>query len=110
MVCLTDGKGTGGANQRVESYILNGISSMNQERRLAPQNNTFSGSSHTTKTKKTGNEKFGSEAVGMQDSISPSVAILQESDSYCCDANSQLLGIQDNISVFNLVLFNKFYF
>ena len=105
MVCLTEGKGAGGANQRVESYIVNGHSSLNKSRRLAPQNNTFSGPSHTEKTKKAVNEKFAGEA-GMQDSISPAAAILDESDSFCCDANSQLLGmlLKDNniTSYFNI--------
>ena len=88
MVCLTKGKGSGGANQRVESSIVNGNNSTNMNRKFNPQNNPFSSPSNLESRKEATNYKTGSQqAMSLGGS-----SFLDESGSYCCDANSQLLG------------------
>ena len=88
MVCLTKGKGSGGANQRVESSIVNGNNSLNTNRKFAPQNNTFSSPSHQDNTKEPVNYKSGAQ----QSMSLAGSSVMDESGSFCCDANSQLLG------------------
>ena len=92
MVCLTKGKGSGNSSQRVESSIVNGTNSANKNRNLVPQNNTFTGSSHSDRAKEL---VYGDVTgkTGMKNNVSSSSAVMDESDSFCCDANSQLLGI-----------------
>ena len=100
MVCLTKGKGCGNSSQRVESSIVNGTNSTNKNRNLVPQNNTFTGSSHSDRAKKL---VYGDVAgkAGIKNNVSSSSAVMDESDSFCCDANSQLLGI--------LIISNNYY-
>ena len=90
MVCLAKGKGSGSSSQRVESSIVNGTSSKNKNRSLVPQNNTFTGSSHSDRTKELVSGDVSGKA-GMKNNVSSS-AVIDETDSFCCDANSQLLG------------------
>ena len=88
MVCLTKGKGGVGANQRVESSIVNGTNSLNKGRSHTPHNNTFSvEAAHAERTKD-------------QTKLTPSsVTVLNESDSFSYDADSQLLGIANVINL-----------
>jgi hypothetical protein len=92
MVCLTKGKGPGSSSQRVESSIINGTNSTSKNRNLVPQNNTFTGSSHADRAKELVYGDVPGKA-GMKNNVSASSAVIDESDSFCCDANSQLLGI-----------------
>ena len=89
MVCLTKGKGSGGAHQNIESSIVNGNNSANTTKIFAPQNNTFSCPTSQDRGKETINSKSG----GQQAMSLAGSSYLDESGSYCCDANSQLLGI-----------------
>lgn len=91
MVCLTKGKGSGGAHQNIESSIVNGNNSANTARKFTPQNNTFSSPTSQDRGKETMNSKSGAQqAMCLAES-----SYLDESGSYCCDANSQLLGKSD---------------
>ena len=84
MVCLTKGKGSGGANQRIESSIVDSNNSVNTTRKFAPKNNSFSSPSNEDRGK---NNSGGQQTVNLGGS-----PFLDESGSYCCDASSQLLG------------------
>ena len=70
------------------------MSSTSKGRNLTPQNNTFFvDSSHTDK----GNDESSHDDIQdgtekAHNNISSSAAVLDESDSFCCDASSQLLG------------------
>ena len=94
IVTLTKGKGAGGGNQRVESSIVNNMSSTSKVRNLTPQNNTFFvDSSHTDKDNDESLHEDRQETTEKaHNDISSSAAVLDESDSFCCDASSQLLG------------------
>ena len=91
MVCLTKGKGSGGANQRVESSIVNGNNAINTNRKFAPQNNSFSSPSHQDRAKEVSSYKSGAQ----QSMSLAGSSVMDESGSFCCDANSQLLGNSD---------------
>ena len=70
------------------------MSSTNKVRNLTPQNNTFFvDSSHTDKDNDESLHEDRQETTEKaHNDISSSAAVLDESDSFCCDASSQLLG------------------
>ena len=70
------------------------MSSTSKVRNLTPQNNTFFvDSSHTDKDNDESLHEDRQETTEKaHNDISSSAAVLDESDSFCCDASSQLLG------------------
>ena len=70
------------------------MSSTSKGRNLTPQNNTFFvDSSHTDKDNDESlHENTQDRTEKAHNNISSSAAVLDESDSFCCDASSQLLG------------------
>ena len=71
------------------------MSSTSKGRNLTPQNNTFFvDSSHTDKDNDESlhEDTQQDRTEKARNNISSSAAVLDESDSFCCDASSQLLG------------------
>ena len=97
MVCLTKRKETGLENQRVESYIVNGPDSLNEGPpfREKNSNTTFSKLCVKEKTEKVGHGGFSDKSKDIDLSYH-SPAVIEESESFFCGVDSELLGRVDN--------------